>query len=338
MGRAGMPVVCGPRVTQWRYIRDGIFIHTAFLDALQEELPEIVSRFTQEPMKNEFSMLHVAQIAQLEIYGHRKRLPEIDTSWLPVSSTFGYGHGPLRGSAVRRALILASQAQCFHLHDCVYGLLSLPGIPDLGITVDYSKHITTVLTEFALACITKGKSLELFSLIDGIGMPLMGFQRGGHALNPLPSWVPYLSRTPEQRVGVIEGDWHASGNKQGFVFDGYDLQPKLRESNVLICYGFIAEIVDGVGAISRADMDTRINYAPGFQTGVVQPTGGYTSSSEHGPEADLDYEDDESPRCRAARVAADDPRVYWVLTCGADVQGTKQSFECLYKAFPGTVA
>ncbi|KZL77730.1 heterokaryon incompatibility protein [Colletotrichum tofieldiae] len=289
MGRAGMPIVCGSHVTQWRYIRDGALIYTAFLHVLQEKLPKIVFRCTQKSMKNDLSILHVAQIAQLEIYGHRRRLPPVDSSWLPVYSNFGENDGLLHGSAFRRALLLASEAQCYHLHDSIYGLLSIPGLPDLELTVDYTKHITTVLTEFAAACVTKGKSLELFSLIDGCGMPVRDAQGNLLDRKPLPSWVPYLARTPKQRVGKIEGNWHASGNKQGFVFDGYNVEPRLREENVLACYGFIAEIVDGVGAISKPDMEAGSRYALEFQTGTVQPRGDYTSNSEFGPEANLEY-------------------------------------------------
>ncbi|OBR14874.1 Heterokaryon incompatibility protein [Colletotrichum higginsianum IMI 349063] len=336
MGRAGMPIVCGARVTQWRYIRDGALTYTAFLHVLQEKLPRIVYQSTQKPMGNELSILHVAQIAQLEIHGHRKRLPPVDTSWLPVYSNIGENDGLLHGSAFRRALLLASQAQCYHLHDSVYGLLSVPGLPDFGIAVDYTKHITTVLTEFAAACVTKGKSLELLSLVDGCGMPVRDAQGNLLDRRSLPSWVPYLARTPEQRVGTIEGNWHASGNKQGFFFDGYNVEPRIREENVLACYGFIAEVVDGVGAISKPDMETGSRHHPEFLTGIVQPTGGFTSGSEFGPQADnYDLGETDSPRDRAAKAAREGPRVSWVLTCGADVQGIKQSFDCLYEAFPG---
>ncbi|KZL85690.1 heterokaryon incompatibility protein [Colletotrichum incanum] len=226
-------------------------------------------------------------------------------------------------------------AQCYHLHDYIYGLLSIPGLPDLGLTVDYTKHITTVLTDFAAACVTKSKSLELFSLIDGCGMPVRDAQGNLLDRKPLPSWVPYLARTPEQRIGTIEGNWHASGNKQGFVFDGYNVEPRLREGNVLACYGFIAEVVDGVGAVSKPDMDTGSYYIPEFQAGTVQPRGEYTSKSEFGPEAKHDFVDMESPQNRVAKTLAGGPRLSWVLTCGADVQGIKQSFDCLYEAFPG---
>ncbi|OHX00199.1 heterokaryon incompatibility protein [Colletotrichum incanum] len=242
--------------------------------------------------------------------------------------------GLLHESAFRRALLLASEAQCYHLHDYIYGLLSIPGLPDLGLTVDYTKHITTVLTDFAAACVTKSKSLELFSLIDGCGMPVRDAQGNLLDRKPLPSWVPYLARTPEQRIGTIEGNWHASGNKQGFVFDGYNVEPRLREGNVLACYGFIAEVVDGVGAVSKPDMDTGSYYIPEFQAGTVQPRGEYTSKSEFGPEAKHDFVDMESPQNRVAKTLAGGPRLSWVLTCGADVQGIKQSFDCLYEAFP----
>ncbi|TQN73130.1 Heterokaryon incompatibility protein 6, OR allele [Colletotrichum shisoi] len=316
MGRAGMPVVCGARVTQWRYIRDGALTYTAFLHVLQEKLPRIVYQSTQKPVGNELSILHVAQIAQLEVHGHRKRLPPVDTSWLPVYSNIGENDGLLHGSAFRRALLLASQAQCYHLHDSVYGLLSVPGLPDFGITVDYTKHITTVLTEFASACVTKGKSLELLSLVDGCGMPVRDAQGNLLDRRSLPSWVPYLARTPEQRVGTIEGNWHASGNKQGFYFDGYN-------------------VVDGVGAISKPDMETGSRHHPEFHTGIVQPGGESTSGSEFGPQADeCDFGETDSPRDRAAKAVREGPRVAWVLTCGADVQGIKQSFDCLYEAFP----
>ncbi|KAK2031512.1 heterokaryon incompatibility protein [Colletotrichum zoysiae] len=334
MGRAGMPIVCGSRVTQWRYIRDGALVHTAFLHMLQEKLPETVYQFTHGPVKNGLSIFHVAQIAQLEIHGHRKRLPPVDTSWLPIFSNFGEDDGILHGSVFQRALHLASEAECYHLHDSVYGLLSIPGLPDLGLTVDYTKHIATVLTEFAVACVTKGKSLELFSLIDGCGMPILDAQGSLLDRRRLPSWVPYLARTPEQRIGTIKGNWHASGNNQAFTFDGFNVEPNIRNGNVLTCYGFIAEMVDGVGALSKPDMEIGSRYDPVFRAWVVQPTGKYTSSSEFGPEALDDFVDMTSPRSRVAKRLMEGPRVSWVLTCGADVQGIKQSFDCLYDAFP----
>ncbi|KAK4118300.1 HET-domain-containing protein, partial [Parathielavia appendiculata] len=83
MGRGGMPIVCGQRVTQWRHIRDGLLRLTSMLDILEHAMWEVLGSRIQ-PL--EHSLLHVAQIAQLEITA-------IDAAWLrcrPTSSPWWF--------------------------------------------------------------------------------------------------------------------------------------------------------------------------------------------------------------------------------------------------------
>jgi len=358
MGRAGMPMMCGSRVTQWRYIRDAVFLFASVIDLIKETTSSSFLDVGKE-MVNESSIYHVAQIAQLEAHGHRKPLPHVDTTYLTISSTHGYGHGPLLGSALRRALILASESNSFKPHDRIYGMLSIPGLPDLGIKVDYTKKISTVFTQFARACIERGLSLEVFSLLDGGGLSLTDLN-GNSQDEDMPSWVPDFSAHIDRRLGVIEGEWYASGNKQGFVWmDGAilgttpDVSPVV-EGETLVCHGFVAEMVDGVGAISEKDMEGEHIKAFGrnFETSVVQPgmpkAELYDNSNEVPDDPtwtswDIDRlgnwmisQKEKMKQINRAVGNAVDPRLYWVLVGGTDIAGNKQgeNFSCLYNAFP----
>jgi hypothetical protein len=149
MGRAGMPIVCGKRVTQWRYIRDGVLKYTAVLDLLEEVVREKMANQQDGQQSSdwvplEHSLLHVAQIAQLEIMGHKRKIPSVPNGALPLVAPTFFEHGPLLGNAIRRAVALASRSECSVSHDRIYGMLNIPALPDLGIKVNYSKRLADV--------------------------------------------------------------------------------------------------------------------------------------------------------------------------------------------------
>ena len=151
MGHANMPIVCGERVTQWRHIRDGVLMCMSIFHLLIQTTHQKL--LEQGRTMHEHSLSHVAQIAQLEIMGHRRKIPKPDRGSLPLIVPSEFEQGPLLGDALRRAIILASQSFCTNSHDRVYGMLSVPALPKLKIVVDYGKDLASVYTDFSAACI-----------------------------------------------------------------------------------------------------------------------------------------------------------------------------------------
>jgi hypothetical protein len=323
MGRAGMPIVCGSQVTQWRYVRDAVFLYIAMLDSLTEMMPIAVHRSTGKEMERELSISHVAQIAQLEVYTHRKMLPQIDKELLPIRSTFRDGYGPLRGLAIRRALRLAAESHCSNAHDRVYGMLSVPGLPDLGIQIDYSKKVSTVYTEFAAACINKCHTLDVFSVLDCRANLPTSLAASPQELDIMPSWVPDFASESTKRVSIIEGDWDACGD-QGYFSNNARLTMTLVAGCALLCPGYVVATVDGLGAVSKTDL-MALPRVDGFEAGVVQPTSELIRANTGGSSSIEPRRDDD-----------DDPMIYLVLVGGTDLFGSKttSSFTRLYTAFP----
>lgn len=350
-GRPGMPVVCGSRVTQWRYIRDGAFLYTALMDLLQESTSASLASLGAGPMTKEHSIPHVAGIAQLEIAGHRKTLPEVDVTFLPIKSNLPPAHGPLKGSPFKQALMLASRADVFNAKDRVYGMLEIPSLPKLDITVDYDKSVGTVYREFAQAAIEKGRSLDILFLVDGGGLSQTDTNGNPIPAESMPSWVPDFGAKPNRRPGVIEGEWYASGDKRGFEWRHY---PAV-QGDTLTCWGFVVERVSGVGAINPKDIEkNHIRPQPRFQTGVVQPRPGSVIHCypDGDPEQDrmdakiesmIDPPDFVDPTQlyggRENRFPDNDqdPIFYWVFCGGTTLSGGKAppEFGCLTRSMPG---
>lgn len=309
MGRAGMLVVCGNQVTQWRHIRDGVLCYTTILDALDEAAwGELAHR--RQPL--EHSLLHVAQIAQLEINGHRRIVYNLPADQLPLIAPTLFENGPLLGSPIRRAIALASQSSCKEPHDKVYGLLGVPGLSNMRIQVNYKKPLAEVFTEFTTQLVWHG-TLDFFALLDGGGMSSTDEAGRPLAQDPLkPSWVPDFAAKPARRIGILEGQWHAGG-KVSVSF----AQPDVNDEGHLFCKGKVVDTVDGTGAISQADiLSGAMNIA-----------------------AD---DDDLRPVRQPTRTTPDDDTTTRtaalcdVLVGGCDRNGTPapESFNCLYTAFP----
>ncbi|KAK4120351.1 HET-domain-containing protein [Parathielavia appendiculata] len=309
MGRAGMPIVCGSRITQWRYIRDGALRCTAILDILREVTGENIRCQRLIAEGKEHSLLHVAQIAQLEIAGHRSELPKLPPNIVPILAPNLHEHGPLLGSPIRRAITLTAQTMCSVQHDRIYGMLNIRGLPDLDIKVDYSKDIVTVFTEFSEACIKHG-SMDFFSLLDGGFMSLTDIH-GNQQQREKPSWVPDYGAKPERRIGIIDGNWHAGG----YVHISWG-RPEIVD-RTLVCTGKVVDMIDGVGAMSRADIQsgTMILTEADPLPRIVQPTGA---------------------GAMATRDDGGEDVIYDVLVGGCDINGAEapKSFKCLYSAFP----
>jgi hypothetical protein len=318
MGRAGMPIVCGSRVTQWRYIRDALLLHAPVFDRLRQAAQAELSRTGGKRIDLDHPLQHVTQIAQLEISGHRKGLPHIDRN-RPIYVPAAMREGPLHGSPLRQALLLASRALCFKAHDRVYGMLSIPSLPRLEIKVDYSEKVGNVFLKFSAACVAND-SLDFFSLLDGVGMLPTGEQSQAPDDESIPSWVPDYAAVPERRVGIIDGDWQAGGRTGGefptfFGVMGFCFPPKV-EGRTLICSAKVVDEVDGIGAVSKADLDTGTlgTLEPGV-AGVKQSTG----------------------KGSTWPLAKD--VLHKVLVGGCDLAGNKRpverDFKSLYTAIPG---
>ncbi len=246
MGRAGMPVVCGNQVTQWRHIRDGVLCFTTILDALDEATWGELE-YRRQPL--EHSLLHVAQIAQLEIAGHRRIIANLPAEQLPLVAPTLFENGPLLGSPIRRAIALASQSLCKEPHDKVYGMLGIPGLPNLRLEVDYNKPLVEVFTEFTAALVRHG-SLDFFSLLDGGHMSSRDEAGRPLAQDPRkPSWVPDFAAKPARRIGILEGQWHAGG-----LVPVSFARPEINSHGYLFCTGKVVDTVDGTGAVSQADI------------------------------------------------------------------------------------
>ncbi|CZR58555.1 uncharacterized protein PAC_08447 [Phialocephala subalpina] len=152
----------------------------------------------------EHSVYHVAGIAQLEVAGHRKVLPPVDEFYIPVKSTPGLGHGLLRGSTLKQALMMASQANAFIGKDRVRKKASHLE----SLIMAQSAQEETTLSKELVENPPKGTSMTPDVLVNG---------------------------------------------------------------NTLTCWGFFADVVTGLGAISPAELN---HFKPdcGFASGVVQPT------------------------------------------------------------------
>ncbi|KAH8660892.1 heterokaryon incompatibility protein-domain-containing protein [Tricladium varicosporioides] len=313
MGRAGMAMVVGNHVTQWRYIRDAVFILAGVTEILKERTIELLKMEGRE-MEEESAITHIASIAQIEIHGHRKILNRPDGQPLPIHSTPGPTSGPLRGTSLKRVLELASYSRASNARDRVFGLLELPGLPHLKLPFpDYNKSTRQIFKEFAQACILRG-SLEIFAFLDG--MPVR------YENNSFPSWVPPLNHKPRQPPGIIEGQWHASGNQQGFVVgDGVFVYPRFLPANddLLECYGFIVETIDGLGAIHTRD---KVHFEGTFPFGVVQPRNKHPFTNGQGGS----FADD----------ADFGNHIWYTLVGGTSVNGARagQEFRCLLDGFP----
>ncbi|KAL4892527.1 heterokaryon incompatibility protein-domain-containing protein [Aspergillus ambiguus] len=268
-GRAGMPIVCGARVTQWRYIRDAAIAYCEILNSWQIG--------TSRGALNDHTAFHIATIAKLEIRAHRRLLPEIDKRiTLPLRSTPEPGAAFQVGSGLREALILASNAESQEPRDRVYGMLHIPSLPDLGIKVDYFKPVARIYKEFTEACIRKGSPRDILFLLDGRGMSAAAVSNGTSEDEQLnPSWVPDFGANRLSRPGMIEGDWYASNNSPAFqrIIDvTFGLCLPYLEDDQLYMHGFVADMVVGVGAINPLDVDLDSTpWPPDFQEGVVQP-------------------------------------------------------------------
>ncbi|KAK4109235.1 HET-domain-containing protein [Canariomyces notabilis] len=311
MGRGGMPIVCGDRVTQWRYIRDGVLKFMSILDILDERRRGSSSLDKRASLQE--SLSHVAQIAQLEIMGHRRKIQHVDDNRLPLIAPTWLEHGPLLGSALRRAVVLASRTDCSRSHDRIYGMLSIPAIPDLGIKVDYTKPLADVFTEFSAACVKHG-SLDFFAILDGGRMSLT--DEHGNPQDPdKPSWVPDYGAKPERRIGILDGVWHAGG----YVPVSF-AQPVVGPQNFLCCQGKVVDTVDGTGAISQADVESGAM--------IFKPEDDLLSLQQ--PTVPDSESENQNPQLRGEAV------IYNVLVGGCDRNGMEApaSFKCLYTAFP----
>jgi hypothetical protein len=254
MGTTDMAVLIGNRVTEWRYVRDTAFALAAIGDVFAESLPGI-----ELP---QLAVCHVARIAQLEIEGHRKQLPPADGmpfgTGIPVTQVnSGPRSGPLRGQTLWQAFRVLHLVECFQPKDRVYGMLALPGLPDLGIKPDPKKQSTvTVFTAFAVGCAKASfrDPLGYFCLIDGATTGIDG--------DRLPSWVPDLSSG--RRTGIIEGIYRAGDKYTMYQLMGFEddnCEPELIFDGefggnfTLQALGFVIDAIDGLGAISSLDPD-----------------------------------------------------------------------------------
>jgi hypothetical protein len=124
-----------------------------------------------------------------------------------------------------------------------------------------------------------------------------------------PSWVPDYGAKPARRIGIIDGEWHAGG----YVPVRWCC-PEVHESGLLICGGMVVDVIDGTGAISRADLEAgALKLESGDNIGKLrQPKSTWNSKT------------------------AGEDTIYDVLVGGCDRNGRKApvSFKCLYTAFP----
>ncbi|KAF2742203.1 hypothetical protein M011DRAFT_413057 [Sporormia fimetaria CBS 119925] len=271
MGHSGMPIVCGNIITQWRYVRDAVFLLSSASDIIGELTARAMKHFGSGTIDDQ-TFLHVATIAQLESLGHRKQLPDVNTDLLPIHSRgplhgdVGIKFGSLQGSALRLALRLCRESECYDARDRIYGMLAIPALPEFEIEVGYGPTRTAgdVYKDFVKACILQGHAPDVFSLLDGCGSATDGFT--------LPSWCPNFGRKPHERMGIIEGNWRACGfnNMLGWGLDPLPHFIQKDGNELLVCSGFVTDAIDGLGAMSSEDRRTT-KPGPLFISDVVQP-------------------------------------------------------------------
>ena len=313
-GKAGMPIVCGSRVTHWRHIRDAAILLNSAMDIVGDmtmiELGEAEAVDTKSHTAS-----HVAGIAQLEFLSHRKQLSWVDKSNFSFTSTPGIGGGEaIRGSTLDQALQLAMQADCFNPKDRVYGMLHILGIPDSCKRVlkqRYKESPAWIYTAFAKQLLRLGK-VEIFALLDGCLDDM-----------EMPSWVPNFARPASRRITPIHGPWFAgTQNKFDNVFETtLRMLPGVYEDEdgkeVLHLNGVtLVDIIDGVGAIQPILQKRIASSGSKYQVGVVQPTKPKTKTNPA-------YQSEKTiKRC-----------VYRTLTCSTDVTGRERDFKRLLSCF-----
>ncbi|KAH7087516.1 heterokaryon incompatibility protein [Paraphoma chrysanthemicola] len=313
MGHADMPIVCGKRITQWRHIRDGVLKYMSIIDLLVQITHQKLH--SQGRTMHEHSLSHVAQIAQLEITGNRRKISKPDRESLPLVAPSRFEQGPLLGNPLRRAIILASRSFCSKSDDRIYGMLSIPALPTLDIEVDKNKDLVSVYTEFSAACVRHG-SLDFFALLDG-GFMSATDQHGNPQSKFKPSWVPDYGRKPIAQIGIIDGEFNAGVIASGYVSRGGWYGPEIAQDRFLICNGKVVDEVDGVGAMSKADIESgAMTFNREDDLTVMHQPRSTTGSEVDAP----------SSRLR---------KVYEVLVAGSDSNGSPapETFSCLYSAF-----
>lgn len=342
MGRPGMPIMMGPRVTQWRYIRDAVLLFAPVFDKLWEAAREDFERAgLEKELEPEHPIAHVAKIAQLEISGHRQVLPRIDPGSLVIYAPAVMKEGPLRGSKLRQAVLLASRAECSKAHDRIYGLLSIPGLPRSFnlMEVDYEMPVGVVFRTFTVLCVESG-SLDFLALVDGVPLSIPNEieVKGQGSNRETPSWVPDYAAAPERRIGIIEGDWNAGGETGDefptfFSFMGGGggcYPPRLIEVGKLQCCGSVVDEIAAVGAVSQLDME-----AARAMFGQVDESCFGVKNVEVGSGDEVAGSEDGASQ-RSLPLAEN--ILHKVLVGGCDLSGEKKTvggFKVLYTAFTG---
>ncbi|KAG9229917.1 heterokaryon incompatibility protein-domain-containing protein [Amylocarpus encephaloides] len=277
MAHPSTPIVCGGVVTQWRYIRDAAMLLSLIGDSVVSSMQHALAQRGRK-MNRVPSFQHVAAIAQISSFSHRKSLGRTDNHPAGPSAVVnamirGLPSLPqfqtLQGSPITQDLMLAAGANCTYNKDRVHGLLAIPVFAQMGFNPSYDTPISQLYMQFAAACVTKDKTFDIFTFLDGC------FD-GTTEATQLPSWCPHFHF--KNKIGRIEADWWHSrtpgswqgqGNTLDLAFHDGIPDPLFR-GNDLICYGWIVDSVDGLGALSESD-GSNVRKRSLFQAGVLPP-------------------------------------------------------------------
>jgi Heterokaryon incompatibility protein (HET) len=301
MGGPGMPIICGTKVTQWRYIRDASLMLSEVLGIVLEGTAQVFQNLGHPNIERaEHSVEHVAIIAQVEIHRHRKRLPPIDKNLLDFHSTPGPESipQPLRASAFKQALRLSWQAEVEKPRDRIYGMLELPGMLYHGMAPDYNLDDEIIFKFFAeLSILTPFEPFEILSIIDGIPP----------ADPKTPSWVPNMAASSRRRAAPIDGLFSAGGPYNITIMPTFSQDPPR-----LTMPGFVVDKVDGLGAIQSL-LRKHMTPQSSFVSGIVQPSEPHLDENVEGVKFSI----------------------WTTLIAGANSQGLRPSryFSCLLHAF-----
>ncbi|KAH7118719.1 heterokaryon incompatibility protein-domain-containing protein [Dendryphion nanum] len=319
MGKANMPVVCGSCVTHWRHVRNAALLLHHVCDIINDMTKEALFRNVEETIDTRsHTASHVAGIAQLELLGHRKTLPEVDKALFSFRSTPGIGGGEaLRGSTLDHALQLAMDADCFEPKDRIFGLLHVYGIPKYcKKAVTYTDSPGDIFKAFAKDLLVSGR-LEVFALLDGCYDDL-----------ELPSWAPNFIRPASRRAAPIHGPWIAGGMNtfKNLHLDMLQMLPthvvdKEGDDLILLQGVTLIDRIDGVGAIQNILQKRIDTKGSAFLVNVVQPTL---------PKTKL------SPKYANVDEKTVKRLIWRTLTCGTDINGRQAleaDFERLLSCF-----
>ncbi|KAL5606568.1 hypothetical protein BROUX41_002970 [Berkeleyomyces rouxiae] len=247
----GAPVFCGEHMTQWRYVRDAAELLEPFEGIMEQLLQEVLAQHYIQ-LEGRFSIEHITDISRLATHIYESKLvktskgfktSEAMVSGSDIDKVAQSGGTPKGHEIVKRAMMLSANTECTYIKDCVFSLLSIPGM--VKMTADQTQSASKIFCNFAVRSLSEDLSLSTLSLLDG-----------RHECDgDLPSWCPNFARPEPARMKPLSGNWCANGAPNGEMRMPWAATYFEREGKQLMfrAMGWNVDTIDGLGAISPTD-------------------------------------------------------------------------------------